>query len=381
MTLSTQINKVQYTCNGTTDTFPYTFKIIQSADLYVIYTDLAGEDTQWTESTEYTVTAVGEETGGNVVVETIYVPASGTQLTIYRDVPLTQDSDYVENDPFHADTLETDLDRMVMIMQQLDEIFSRVFQLKITDGSDPDMTIPNLADRAETILGFDENGDLTVYDNVNQLIGTGTDNSIVRYDGDTQYVQDSLVFIDDAGNVTGINNLTVDGVITGYATTTYVNGLVTTVSGDIVSYVDNSVSNISTSSTTISGAPSSDHSAEGMKIDAYTAGENLVFGNFVYRKSDGKFWKADKGASTTMPVMAIALATINSNGTGLFLLNGVVRDDSWGWTSGALLYVGASGAITDAAPSSTGEQLQIVGIALTATTIRFDPEYTVIEVA
>jgi hypothetical protein len=373
MTLSTPTNKVLYTCDGSTDTFPYTFRILDDADLYVIYTDLSGYDTQWTESTEYIVTDVGEEFGGNVVVEAAYVPASGTQLTIYREVPLTQETDYVENDPFHADTLESDLDRTIMIIQQLAELLSRVIYLSITDGSHPTMEIPNLADRSSTFLGFDSNGNLTVYDDVAQLIKHGIDNSIARYDG-TEGIQQSGVFIDDNRNMTGIHDLTIDGTfygdIDGYATT---------------DYVDNAISNISSSSITISGSPSSDHSAEGMKLDAYLAGEDLVFGDLVYRTTGSGggdiFMKADKSDRSSVPAMAMALATISGGSTGLFLLDGVARDDSWTWTSGYLLYVGDYGAITDAVPSSSEEQLQIIGIALTATTIRFNPEYTIVEIA
>lgn len=164
MTISTTISKIQYTCNGTTDTYPYTFKILASSDLYVVYTDLSNEDHTWTEDTEYTVTNVGEESGGNVVIEESYLPTSGTLLTIYRDVPLTQETDYVENDPFHADTLETDFDRTIMIIQQLDEEINRCIRTPISDEGASSLIIPSTTERIEKLLGFDENGDFEVVD-------------------------------------------------------------------------------------------------------------------------------------------------------------------------------------------------------------------------
>jgi len=418
MTLSTQTNKVQYTCNSGTDTFPYTFEIIQSADLYVIYTDLAGTDHQWTENTEYIVTNVGEEYGGNVVVDALYVPASGTVLTIYREVPLTQESDYVENDPFHADTLETDLDRIIMITQQLDEQFSRVLQLNITDGSNPDMTIPNLEDRSETILGFDENGDLTVYDNVNQLIGTGTDNSIVRYDGDSQYVQDSLVYIDDSGNISGLNDLTMDGdlqvagdanfagdvyitngltvdgaltVTSGIFTTmTVTSGIFTTITCDeLINYGEANyfyqldVSNLNAYLVTygdgVTWAPGS--VVKGL-VCSGVAGEAMDFGTLCYKADDGKYYISDNTDPSTLPAVAMAGEQMwDVDYVGTFLLNGYAHSDYWTWDMGAVIYTGASALPTYIKPTSTGDNIQVVGWAIDLDVVFFNPNYTVVEVA
>jgi hypothetical protein len=164
MTVSTTTNRVQYNGDGSSYIFAYTFRIIESSHLYVIYTDADGVDTTWTENNQYSVTNVGEETGGNVVVEEAYIPADGTKLTLYREVPETQETDYVENDPFHADTVETDLDRTIMIIQQLSEGLDGCIQISTTDNSNPDLTIPSEEDRAGKLLGFDEDGDVTVYE-------------------------------------------------------------------------------------------------------------------------------------------------------------------------------------------------------------------------
>jgi hypothetical protein len=123
-----------------------------------------------------------------------------------------------------------------------------------------------------------------------------------------------------------------------------------------------------------------DHSAGGVISDE-TAGENLVFGDFCYIKSDGKLWKSDANAVATMPIVAMALATINAEATGDFLLVGNARDDSWSWTIGGLLYAsGTAGAVTQTAPSSSGDQVQVVGKALSATKIVLNPVMVLVEI-
>lgn len=131
---------------------------------------------------------------------------------------------------------------------------------------------------------------------------------------------------------------------------------------------------------TIDVSPDSDHTATGI-IASYTAGENLVYGNLCYLKSDGKWWKSDADTAATMPGMKMALATISADASGLFLCWGVARDDSWAWTIGGMIYASTDGGgLTQTAPSGDGDQIQIVGKAKTATTIFFHPTEITAEV-
>ncbi len=120
--------------------------------------------------------------------------------------------------------------------------------------------------------------------------------------------------------------------------------------------------------------PISDHDYNGIST-TLTAGENLVFGNFCYLKSDGKMWKADADASTTTPCVAMAVATITADADGLFLINGFARDDTWTWTVGGRLYTSTTdGAVTQTAPTGVGDEIQIVGIATHADRVLFNPD-------
>ncbi len=124
------------------------------------------------------------------------------------------------------------------------------------------------------------------------------------------------------------------------------------------------------------------HTGATIILHGQTFGENVVFGNFLYLKSDGKWWKSDASASTTMPITGMATATVLADATGSVLMQGLATNASWTWTKGGLLYGSiTAGAISHTAPIAVAEQVQVVGLALTATTIYFNPDYTLIEIA
>lgn len=127
--------------------------------------------------------------------------------------------------------------------------------------------------------------------------------------------------------------------------------------------------------------PSSDETATGIK-GTFVAGENVVFGEVCYMKSDSKFWKADADAESTGPAIAMALASINADASGSFLFHGLVRDDTWNWTVGGKIYLDtAAGALTQTAPSGSGDIVQVVGVATHADRIYFNPSLVQVEIS
>ena len=121
MTLTTTTNKASYSGNGNTTTFAYAFKILANSDLKVYIRSANGTETLKTITTHYTVTGVGSASGGNVVFTVGNIPTNTETVVIQRVVPLTQTHDYVENDPFPAESHEQGLDRLTMHVQQLQE--------------------------------------------------------------------------------------------------------------------------------------------------------------------------------------------------------------------------------------------------------------------
>ena len=132
----------------------------------------------------------------------------------------------------------------------------------------------------------------------------------------------------------------------------------------------------------LSPSLSSDHSYSGVKIRA-TAGETVVYGELCYfNGTDGEYKKADADAAGTMPGVAIALEGKDDGEACDFFTYGFIRDDSWAWTPGGLLYASCTaGDLIQTAPSGSGDQVQVLGYAYSADIIFFNPSLVLVEVS
>lgn len=157
MTVASTTLKIQYDGDNLTKTFQYTFKIFEDTDLVVVLNDSDG-DTLQVLNTDYTVTGAGLTNGGNVVF--IDAPASTETITIIRELPIVQLTDWVENDAFGAEVTESAFDRQTMVSQQLDEENERAVHIPVTDPIGTTVTLPALDDRSNKYAAFDSNGDI-----------------------------------------------------------------------------------------------------------------------------------------------------------------------------------------------------------------------------
>jgi hypothetical protein len=117
MTVSTEVNQAAYTGNGVTTVFPYTFRILNSANLTVTRIDLQEVETVLTLGTDYTVTGAGSYNGGSVVLPQAL--PSGYSLVIERDLPMVQETDLRNQGTFFAEVHEDAFDYLTMIIQQV----------------------------------------------------------------------------------------------------------------------------------------------------------------------------------------------------------------------------------------------------------------------
>lgn len=131
-------------------------------------------------------------------------------------------------------------------------------------------------------------------------------------------------------------------------------------------------------------APASDVNATGisatMTVDAGTG--STAVGQAYHIDTDGELVDADADGSATMPCMCLAMAT--GTGSKKVLLQGAIRNDAWNWTIGGMIYVSTdpttTTGLTQTAPSGSGDFVQIVGVALTADIIYFNPSYNMVEI-
>lgn len=155
MTVSSTTSKASYSGNGSTTVFTVPFYFLEAADLQVILRSSAGVETVQTLTTNYTVAGVGVTSGGTVTM--LVAPAAGTTLTILRNAAATQETDLLPNDRLPAESLETALDKLTMLVQQLDEETGRSLKYPASDA-DVSAQIPSISTRASKFLSFDANG-------------------------------------------------------------------------------------------------------------------------------------------------------------------------------------------------------------------------------
>ena len=121
----------------------------------------------------------------------------------------------------------------------------------------------------------------------------------------------------------------------------------------------------------------------------FTAGEALVRGEVCYFKAgDSKMWKAVATAAATSNCVAMAAADIAGDAAGLFLLKGFLADNGTfpAYTIAGTLYTPEAATSGEnvpeqAAPDTDGDFVQVLGWAVTANSVYFDPDSTIVEVS
>ncbi|HAL0226337.1 TPA: hypothetical protein H4C67_000386 [Escherichia coli] len=122
MTVSTEVDHNEYTGNGVTTSFPYTFRVFKESDLVVQVVDLDENIAVLALDTDYTVTGAGGYNGGNVILSKAL--ANGYQISISRELPVTQETDLRNQGKFFAEVHEDALDKLTMLIQQVRSWFS-----------------------------------------------------------------------------------------------------------------------------------------------------------------------------------------------------------------------------------------------------------------
>ncbi|WP_233441378.1 hypothetical protein [Enterobacter asburiae] len=122
MTVSTVVDHNDYTGNGVTTSFPYTFRIFKKTDLTVSVIDLSENITVLVLDTDYTVTNAGGYNGGSVVLTTPL--ANGWKISVARELAATQETDLRNQGKFFAEVHEDAFDKLTMLIQQVGTMFS-----------------------------------------------------------------------------------------------------------------------------------------------------------------------------------------------------------------------------------------------------------------
>lgn len=139
-------NRITYNGNGNATEFAYQFKILNRTDIKVLLTDADGKEKLLTKDyyvdveksvVRYPGYAVGAEVPEG---ERPPVLPTGWKLTIYREVPVTQETDLPDQYPFNQ--VEDIGDKLTMIAQQLTDVTSRSLKISVSKSTDIDTVIP-----------------------------------------------------------------------------------------------------------------------------------------------------------------------------------------------------------------------------------------------
>lgn len=140
MTISSTVDKNIYSGDGSTTVFPFTFKLLDNSQMQVFFKNILTEV-----STEQTTgfSTSGAPGIGNVTFT--IAPDANTVITLLRNMPIVQETDYNEYDPFPAETHEAALDYLTMLAQQLNEQIARSFKFDSSASADLDFdyNLPN----------------------------------------------------------------------------------------------------------------------------------------------------------------------------------------------------------------------------------------------
>lgn len=112
-------------------------------------------------------------------------------------------------------------------------------------------------------------------------------------------------------------------------------------------------------------------------FSTFTVSVTMTFGQVAYMLSTGALGIASAVTTVSVPVIAMcADGTVSINTVGNFLTYGIARYASWNWAVGSPIYtstVTATQGMTQTISSVSGNVVQILGIAKSATSILFSP--------
>jgi len=162
MTVSSETNKTTYAGDGSTASFSTGFTFDADAEINVLLvTDSTGAETAWTDGTQYTLTGAGTGINGTLTVDTSptdYTPASGTTLVIELLPAFTQTTSLPRGGTVSPkDTLEPMHDKRVRQLLRLKDQVD--LSVKASSAETSIGALPNVANRANKVFGFDSSGD------------------------------------------------------------------------------------------------------------------------------------------------------------------------------------------------------------------------------
>jgi len=144
----------QFTAAAAQTIFDYTFPIFDQVDLVVEKTKISdGQTIILVLTTDYTVTGVGAQAGGTIVLTSS--AAAGDIITITRQVELKRITDFSQEAAFNSANVNLELNRIVQMEQDRDRDIAQALRIPDADVNSPANDIDDETIRADKVLAFD----------------------------------------------------------------------------------------------------------------------------------------------------------------------------------------------------------------------------------
>ena len=218
MTVASTALRKEYTGNDSATTFGYDWKINSKTELSVYEILIStGAETLLTVDSDYTVTGVANDSGGNIVFASA-VPST-KELVIIPNVDYSQETDFTNQNSVKPQEVEDMGDRLSIQIKQLAEEMSRAVKATPGSGDNPSQVINQInADAAQvaadkaTTEGYKDEAAVTlaqiqtIYDNFDdRYLGAKTSDPSVDNDGNA--LTDGALYFNTTSNLMRIYDL------------------------------------------------------------------------------------------------------------------------------------------------------------------------------
>jgi hypothetical protein len=157
--ISIEGTKTTYTGDGANKTFAYAKTFLVKADLVIKNRVIAtGVETLYVLDTDYSISATNDDYALGATVTTLSVTAipATEQLIVETVISAIQSTDYPSKQPFPNQSTEDALDRLTLLVQQLERRQDECLRVADTDAQPG--RLGNSVTRADKFLAFDANG-------------------------------------------------------------------------------------------------------------------------------------------------------------------------------------------------------------------------------
>ncbi len=115
--------------------------------------------------------------------------------------------------------------------------------------------------------------------------------------------------------------------------------------------------------------------------EIFQGGEEMPPYTPVYMGAYNRWYPADASDINKMPVIGLTLDSLKIGQLGSVLLMGMITNTSWKWVPNQPIYTSTvAGELTQIPPTDSGNQVQVVAMAISETLIIFKPTYILVEV-